>query len=88
MAFSHQGCDVHIVVPHTLNVPPATASRRSAALGTARPGGRRHETPREPAGIHPDDDGTRLVVIHTDSRARKDSRDLFFDYVGVRYQEA
>ena len=30
------------------------------------------------ADIHPDDEGTRLVVIHIDSRARKDSRDLFF----------
>lgn len=33
---------------------------------------------REPADIHPDDDGTRLVVSHTDSRARQDARYRFF----------
>lgn len=27
------------------------------------------------ADIHPDDDGTGLVVIHTDSRGRQDARD-------------
>lgn len=33
---------------------------------------------REPADIHPDDEGTRLVLIHTDSRGRKDSRYSFY----------
>lgn len=31
-----------------------------------------------PADIHTDDDGTRLVVIHTDSRGSTDSRYIFF----------
>lgn len=30
-----------------------------------------------PADIHTDDDGTKLALIHTDSRARKDSRHIF-----------
>ena len=32
----------------------------------------------EPADIHPDDEGTRLVLTHSDSRARTGSRYLFF----------
>ena len=31
-----------------------------------------------PADIHTDDEGTRLVEIHVDSRGRKDSRCIFF----------
>ena len=31
-----------------------------------------------PADIHPDDDGTRLVVSHSDSRGRINSRYHFF----------
>lgn len=30
------------------------------------------------ADIHTDDDGPRFAVIHTDSRARTDARDIFF----------
>lgn len=36
------------------------------------------KTLREPADINSDDDGTRLVVIHTDSRGRTNSRYIFF----------
>ncbi len=32
----------------------------------------------EPADIHTDDDGARLVVSHADSRARQDTRYRFF----------
>jgi hypothetical protein len=30
------------------------------------------------ADINPDDEGTRLVLTHTDSKARQDSRDRGF----------
>lgn len=33
------------------------------------------KTPLERADINTDDDGTKLVLIHTDSRAREDARD-------------
>ena len=36
---------------------------------------------RGPAGIHTDDEGTGLVLIHTDSSARQDARDIFFSLV-------
>ena len=42
----------------------------------------------EPADIHPDDDRTRLVVSHTDSRAREGSRYIFFFNLWVFYRRA
>ncbi len=32
----------------------------------------------EPADIHTDDEGSRLVVSHSDSRTRKDARSIVF----------